>query len=40
MKMEHTVRAPGGGVVTEVGVHEGQAVDAGTRLARVEREPA
>ena len=40
MKMEHTVRAPGGGVVTEVGVHEGQAVDAGTRLARVEQEPA
>jgi acetyl/propionyl-CoA carboxylase alpha subunit len=40
MKMEHTVRAPDGGVVTEVGVHEGQAVDAGTRLARVEPEPA
>ena len=39
MKMEHTVRAPHGGVVTEVGVHAGQAVDAGTRLARVEQEP-
>jgi len=40
MKMEHTVRAPHGGVVTEVGVHAGQAVDAGARLARVEQEPA
>jgi acyl-CoA carboxylase subunit alpha len=40
MKMEHTVRAPGCGVVTEVGVRAGQAVDAGTRLARVEEEPA
>jgi biotin carboxyl carrier protein len=39
MKMEHTVRAPHGGVVTEVGVHAGQAVDAGARLARVEQEP-
>jgi propionyl-CoA carboxylase alpha chain len=40
MKMEHTVRAPHAGEVTEVSVHAGQTVDAGTRLARVEQEPA
>jgi acetyl/propionyl-CoA carboxylase alpha subunit len=36
MKMEHTVRAPAGGLVSEVGVEVGQTVEAGTRLARVE----
>ena len=38
--MEHTVRAPLAGEVTEVCVHAGQAVDVGARLARVEQEPA
>jgi propionyl-CoA carboxylase alpha chain len=36
MKMEHAVRAPVGGVVTEVNVQLGQTVDTGTELARVE----
>jgi len=40
MKMEHTVRAPHAGEVTEVSVRAGQTVDAGTRLARVGQEPA
>jgi propionyl-CoA carboxylase alpha chain len=40
MKMEHTVRAPHAGEVTEVSVHAGQTVDVGTRLARVEQGPA
>jgi len=36
MKMEHAVRAPAAGVVTEVNVRVGQAVDTGTELARVD----
>jgi propionyl-CoA carboxylase alpha chain len=35
MKMEHAVRAPAAGVVTEVNVRVGQAVDTGTELALV-----
>ncbi|ULE35711.1 acetyl/propionyl/methylcrotonyl-CoA carboxylase subunit alpha [Mycobacterium sp. IDR2000157661] len=36
MKMEHTVTAPGDGVLTELNVATGQQVDVGTVLARVE----
>ena len=36
MKMEHTIRSPEAGVVAEVAVSAGQAVDTGTELARVE----
>ncbi len=36
MKMEHAIRAPGDGVVAEVGVSVGQTVDTGARLARIE----
>jgi propionyl-CoA carboxylase alpha chain len=35
MKMEHTVTAPHGGTVTEVGVSVGEAVQVGTVLAIV-----
>jgi pyruvate carboxylase subunit A/propionyl-CoA carboxylase alpha chain len=36
MKMEHTVTAPGDGVLAELNVDVGQQVDVGTVLARVE----
>jgi pyruvate carboxylase subunit A/propionyl-CoA carboxylase alpha chain len=36
MKMEHTITAPGGGVLTELNVAAGQQVDVGAVLARVE----
>ena len=36
MKMEHAIRAPAAGLVTEVNVRVGQTVDTGTELARVE----
>jgi acetyl/propionyl-CoA carboxylase alpha subunit len=36
MKMEHTVAAPTGGVLTELNVEAGQQVDVGAVLARVE----
>jgi biotin carboxyl carrier protein len=36
MKMEHTVPAPHDGIVTEIGVREGQTVNTGTVLAVVE----
>ena len=39
MKMEHVIRAPAAGVVTEVNVRVGQAVDTGTELARVDPAP-
>ena len=35
MKMEHTVRAPHDGIVAEIGVRQGQAVDTGAVLAVV-----
>jgi biotin carboxyl carrier protein len=38
MKMEHAVRAPGGGTVTAVCVAVGAQVDSGTVLALVEEE--
>ncbi len=38
MKMEHTVAAPGDGVLTELNVEPGQQVDVGAVLARVEEE--
>jgi biotin carboxyl carrier protein len=36
MKMEHVVAAPAAGVVAEVAVQAGQAVDGGAELARVD----
>jgi pyruvate carboxylase subunit B len=36
MKMENELRAPGPGVVREVRVNSGQAVEAGELLARIE----
>jgi biotin carboxyl carrier protein len=36
MKMEHVVRAPAGGIVTEVRIEPGQTVDVGVVLAVVE----
>jgi len=39
MKMEHTIRTPAAGVVTEMKVRVGQAVDTGTELARVDPAP-
>jgi acetyl/propionyl-CoA carboxylase alpha subunit len=36
MKMEHTVKAPGDGVLVELNVQPGQQVDVGTVLARVD----
>jgi propionyl-CoA carboxylase alpha chain len=36
MKMEHTVTSPADGTVSEVRVHPGQQVDAGTILAVVD----
>jgi propionyl-CoA carboxylase alpha chain len=39
MKMEHVIRAPVAGVVTEVKVRAGQAVEEGTELARVDPAP-
>ncbi len=36
MKMEHTVTAPGDGVLAELNVEVGQQVDVGTVLARVD----
>jgi acetyl/propionyl-CoA carboxylase alpha subunit len=36
MKMEHTITAPGGGVLAELNVAPGQQVDVGAVLARVE----
>jgi biotin carboxyl carrier protein len=36
MKMEHAVRAPVAGLVTQVNVRVGQAVDTGTELAVVD----
>jgi biotin carboxyl carrier protein len=36
MKMEHTITAPGGGVLAELNVTPGQQVDVGAVLARVE----
>jgi propionyl-CoA carboxylase alpha chain len=36
MKMEHTIKAPASGVVTELSVIAGQQVDVGTVLAVVE----
>ncbi len=38
MKMEHTINAPGDGVLAELNVDVGQQVDVGTILARVEGE--
>ena len=38
MKMEHTVTAPGDGVLTELNVEPGQQVEVGAVLARVEEE--
>ena len=38
MKMEHAVRSPGRGTVTEVSVAVGAQVDSGTVLAVVEEE--
>ena len=39
MKMEHTVAAPGDGVLVELNVEPGQQVDVGAVLARVDDEP-
>jgi propionyl-CoA carboxylase alpha chain len=39
MKMEHTIRSPAAGVVTEMKVRVGQAVDTGTELAQVDPAP-
>ena len=39
MKMEHTVVAPGDGVLVELNVEPGQQVEVGTVLARVEDQP-
>jgi biotin carboxyl carrier protein len=36
--MEHTVAAPGDGVLTELNVETGQQVEVGAVLARVEEE--
>ena len=36
MKMEHAIRAPAAGMITQVNVRVGQAVETGTELARVE----
>jgi pyruvate carboxylase subunit A/propionyl-CoA carboxylase alpha chain len=36
MKMEHTVAAPGDGVLVELNVEPGQQVDVGAVLARVD----
>lgn len=36
MKMEHTIKAPASGVLTELSVTAGQQVDVGTVLAVVE----
>jgi propionyl-CoA carboxylase alpha chain len=36
MKMQHEVRAPVGGIVVELSVHEGQQVDVDTVLAVVQ----
>jgi biotin carboxyl carrier protein len=36
MKMEHTITAPTGGVLTELNVTAGQQVDVGAVLARIE----
>ncbi len=38
MKMEHTVTAPGDGVLVELNVEPGQQVEVGAVLARVEEE--
>jgi pyruvate carboxylase subunit A/propionyl-CoA carboxylase alpha chain len=38
MKMEHTVAAPGDGVLAELNVEVGQQVEVGTVLARVDDE--
>jgi pyruvate carboxylase subunit A/propionyl-CoA carboxylase alpha chain len=35
MKMEHTIKAPGPGVLAELHVEPGQQVDVGTVLARI-----
>jgi pyruvate carboxylase subunit A/propionyl-CoA carboxylase alpha chain len=39
MKMEHTLVAPGDGVLVELNVEPGQQVDVGAVLARVDEEP-
>ncbi len=39
MKMEHTVTAPGDGVLVELNVEPGQQVDVGAVLARVDDKP-
>jgi acetyl/propionyl-CoA carboxylase alpha subunit len=39
MKMEHAIRAPAAGVVTELNVRVGQTVDTGAELARVDPAP-
>jgi pyruvate carboxylase subunit A/propionyl-CoA carboxylase alpha chain len=39
MKMEHTVVAPGAGVLAELNVEPGQQVDVGAVLARVDDQP-
>ncbi|MDX1885087.1 acetyl/propionyl/methylcrotonyl-CoA carboxylase subunit alpha [Mycolicibacterium sp. 120270] len=39
MKMEHTVAAPGDGMLVELNVEPGQQVDVGTVLARVDDQP-
>ncbi len=36
MKMEHTITAPGGGVLAELNVAAGQQVDVGAVLARID----
>jgi biotin carboxyl carrier protein len=36
MKMEHTIAAPGDGVLAELNVQAGQQVEVGTVLARIE----
>jgi pyruvate carboxylase subunit A/propionyl-CoA carboxylase alpha chain len=36
MKMEHTIAAPGNGVLAELNVTAGQQVDVGAVLARIE----
>jgi acetyl/propionyl-CoA carboxylase alpha subunit len=40
MKMEHTITAPAGGVLSELNVSAGQQVDVGAILARIENPPA